>query len=117
MDSLEKCRILLGLSKDNEAKLEIVKLYLEKAREDIEAFCRDTFINDDGMDVFPKQLRSIQEDLAISRFRKLGAEGNAEYTLADERVTFEDKIPNTVKEQLYPYRRLFPRTNTLSEGE
>lgn len=117
MDSLEKCRILLGLSKDNEAKLEIVKLYLEKAREDIEAFCRDTFISDEGKDVFPKQLRSIQEDLAISRFRKLGAEGNVEYILADERAIFEDKMPNTVKEQLYPYRRLFPRTNTLSEGE
>ena len=116
MDSLEKCRILLGLSADNEAKLQIVSLYLEKAREDIEAFCRDTFINDEGVDVFPKQLRSIQEDLAISRFRKIGAEGNAEYTLADERVTFEDKLPKTVKEQLYPYRRLFPRTNT-AEGE
>lgn len=117
MDSLEKCRILLGLSADNTAKLQIVGLYLEKAREDIEAFCRDTFVNDDGVDVFPKQLKSIQEDLAISRFRKLGAEGSAEYTLADERVTFEDKLPKTVKEQLYPYRRLFPRTNTkIEEG-
>lgn len=116
MDSLERCRILLGLSKDNTAKLDIVSIYLEKAREDIEAFCRDTFIDDEGVDVFPKQLRSIQEDLAISRFRKIGAEGSAEYILADERITFEDKMPKTVKEQLYPYRRLFPRTNT-AEGE
>lgn len=116
MDSLEKCRILLGLSKDNTEKLEIVSIYLDKAREDIEAFCRDTFIDDSGKDVFPAQLRSIQEDLAISRFRKMGAEGNVEYTLADEKVVFEDKLPKTVKEQLYPYRLLFPRTNTI-EGE
>lgn len=116
MDSLEKCRILLGLSKDNTAKLDIVGIYLEKAREDIEAFCRDTFIDDFGKDVFPVQLKNIQEDLAIARFRKIGAEGNAEYTLADEKITFENKLPQTVKEQLYPYRRLFPRTNT-AEGE
>lgn len=112
MDSLERCRILLGLSADNEAKLMMVQVLLEKAREDIEAFCRDTFIDDTGVDVFPKQLVNIQEDLAISRFRKRGAEGQASYSLSDENVGFEDKIPDTVKQQLYPYRRVFPRTNT-----
>ena len=61
MDSLEKCRIMLGLSADNTAKLEILDVLLGKAREDIEAFCRDTFIDDEGEDVFPKALISIQE--------------------------------------------------------
>ena len=117
MDSLEKCRIMLGLSADNTAKLEILDVLLGKAREDIEAFCRDTFIDDEGEDVFPKALISIQEDLAIARFRKLGAEGQSSYQLADERVTFEDKLPQTVKEQLYRYRRLFPRTNTVETIE
>lgn len=116
MESLNRCRIILNISEDNAEKLSLLSVFLQKAREDIEAFCRDTFIDDDGKDVFPKQLVNIQEDLAVARFRKLGAEGNKEYTLADERVAFEDKIPNTVKEQLYPYRRLFPRTNTLSGG-
>lgn len=37
-------------------------------------------------DVFPKQLKNVQEDLAIQRFRKLGAEGESSYTLADESV-------------------------------
>ena len=115
MDSLEKCRILLGLSADNTAKLEILDVLLGKAREDIEAFCRDTFIDEDGVDVFPSALKSIQEDLAMARFRKLGAEGQASYHLSDEWITFEDKIPQTVKEQLYRYRRLFPRTNVAKE--
>lgn len=115
MDSLERCRIVLGISKDNEARLEILQVLLEKAREDIELFCRDNFIDENGVDVFPKQLSNIMEDLAISRMRKRGAEGNAEYTLADERTTFEDKIPETVQKQLYTYRRVYPRNNLKVE--
>lgn len=115
MDSLERCRIILGISKDNEARLEILSVLLEKAREDIEIFCRDNFIDEAGKDVFPIQLKNIMEDLAIQRMRKRGAEGNASYTLADESTTFEDKIPETVQKQLYSYRRLFPRNNLKSE--
>ena len=43
MDSLERCRILCGISEDNAKKLGLLTVLLEKAREDIEAFCRDTF--------------------------------------------------------------------------
>lgn len=108
MDSLERCRIILGLSADNEAKLALLQVLLDKARLDIEAFCRDTFI-EEGKDVFPSQLRSVQEDLAIQRFRKRGAEGQNSYSLAGESVTFDDPIPVSVEKRLYPYRRLFPR--------
>ena len=81
MDSLERCRILCGISEDNTKKLGLLSVLLEKAREDIEAFCRDTFIepltNNEGIitgytDVFPKQLKNVQEDLAIQRFRSWG---------------------------------------------
>ena len=108
MDSLERCRIILGLSADNEAKLALLQVLLDKARLDIEAFCRDTFI-EEGKDVFPTQLKSVQEDLAIQRFRKRGAEGQSSYSLAYESVTFYDPIPVSVEKRLYPYRRLFPR--------
>ena len=108
MDSLERCRIILGLSSDNTGKLELLQVYLDKARLDIEAFCRDTFI-EDGKDVFPKALKSVQEDLAIQRYRKRGAEGQTSYTLADEQVAFDDPIPTSVEKRLYPYRQLFPR--------
>lgn len=108
MDSLERCRIILGLSAENKAKLDLLQVLLDKARLDIEAFCRDCFI-EDGEDVFPAQLKSVQEDLAIQRFRKRGAEGQSSYTLADESVTFDDPIPVNVEKRLYPYRRLFPR--------
>lgn len=117
MRSLERCRLILGLSADNEEKLALLEIFLEKARADIEGFCRDTFIDEDGIDVFPAQLANIQEDLAVARYRKMGAEGQASYELADESVTFDDRLPQTVKEQLYPYRRLFPRTNTAVIGE
>ena len=40
MDSLERCRILCGISEDNTKKLGLLSVLLEKAREDIEAFCR-----------------------------------------------------------------------------
>ncbi len=118
MDSLERCRIILGLSADNKVKLELLQVLLDKARLDIEAFCRDTFIereyDEDGveissMDIFPPQLKSVQEDLAIQRFRKRGAEGQTSYSLADESVSFDDPIPVSVEKRLYPYRRLFPR--------
>lgn len=115
MDSLERCRVILGLSSDNKAKLDLLTVLLEKAREDIEAFCRDTFIDDEGKDVFPRQLKSVQEDLAIQRFRKRGAEGQSSYTLADEQVSFDDPIPVSVEKRLYPYRQLFPRTNVRAE--
>lgn len=124
MDSLERCRILCGISEDNTKKLGLLSVLLEKAREDIEAFCRDTFIepltNNEGIitgyaDVFPKQLKNVQEDLAIQRFRKLGAEGESSYTLADESVTFDDPLPVSVEKKLYPYRQLFPRSYTLDD--
>lgn len=108
MDSLERCRIMLGLSADNKAKLDLLQVLLDKARLDIEAFCRDTFA-EEGEDVFPSQLRSVQEDLAIQRFRKRGAEGQTSYSLADESISFDDPIPVSVEKRLYPYRRLFPR--------
>ena len=108
MDSLERCRVILGLSSDNEAKLSLLQVLLDKARLDIEAFCRDSFI-EDGVDVFPATLKNVQEDLAIQRYRKRGAEGQSSYSLADESVTFDDNIPISVEKRLYPYRRLFPR--------
>ena len=108
MDSLERCRIILGLSSENKAKLDLLQVLLDKARLDIEAFCRDSFMEEDE-DVFPSPLKGVQEDLAIQRFRKLGAEGQSSYTLADESVTFDDPIPVNVEKRLYPYRRLFPR--------
>lgn len=108
MDSLERCRIILGLSSDNEAKLDLLQVLLDKARLDIESFCRDSFI-EEGVDVFPPPLKSVQEDLAIQRYRKRGAEGQSSYSLADESVTFDDPIPVSVEKRLYPYRRLFPR--------
>ena len=111
MESLDRCRIILNISEDNTKKLSLLEVLLDKSREDIEAFCRDTFIDDTGADIFPKQLKNVQEDLAIQRYRKLGAEGETSYSLGDENVSFEDALPNSVKNKLYPYRRLFPRTN------
>lgn len=108
MDSLERCRIILGLSSENKAKLELLQVLLDKARLDMEAFCRDSFM-EDGVDTLPAPLKSVQEDLAIQRFRKRGAEGQSSYSLADEGVTFDDPIPVSVEKRLYPYRRLFPR--------
>ena len=114
MDSLERCRIILGISADNEQKVALLAVLLEKSREDIEAFCRDTFVDEHGIDVFPKQLKNVQEDLAIQRFRKSGAEGETSYSMGDENVSFDDPLPDHVKNKLYPYRRLFPRCNTLA---
>ena len=108
MDSLERCRVILGLSSENKDKLGLLQVLLDKARLDIEAFCRDSF-KEDGVDVFPEPLKSVQEDLAIQRFRKRGAEGQSSYSLADESVTFDDPIPVSVEKRLYPYRRLFSR--------
>ena len=111
MESLVRCRIILGIAEDNIAKLSLLEVLLEKSREDIEAFCRDTFYDEAGNDVFPRQLKNVQEDLAIQRYRKRGAEGETSYTLADEEVSFDDPLPESVKVKLYPYRQLYPRTN------
>ena len=114
MESLERCRIILNIAEDNTKKLSLLEVLLEKSREDIEAFCRDTFIDDTGVDVFPKQLKNVQEDLAIQRYRKRGAEGETSYSLADEEVSFDEQLPESVRVKLYPYRRLFPRINQPS---
>jgi hypothetical protein len=114
MESLERCRIMLGIAENNTKKLSLLEVLLEKSREDIEAFCRDTFVDDAGVDVFPKQLKNVQEDLAIQRYRKRGAEGETSYSLADESVSFDDPLPESIKLKLYSYRRLFPRTNQPS---
>lgn len=72
MNSLERCRILLGISENNTKKLAILEVCLDKARDDISEFCRDTFYDESGADVFPRALRSVQEDLAVIKYRKRG---------------------------------------------
>lgn len=110
MDSLERMRIILGLSSDNEEKLALCQVYLDKAREDIEAICRDTFLDPDtGEDIFPKQLKSVLEDLAIARYRKREAEGYSSQSLGDENTSFDSYMPDAVKQRLYPFTRLIPR--------
>lgn len=110
MTSLERCKILLGISDDNTKKLAILEVCLDKAREDISSFCRDTFYDEEtGLDVFPVALKGVQEDLAVIKYRKRGAEGETSYSLGDENVSFDDPLPDNVKQRLYPYRRLFPR--------
>jgi len=118
-NSLERLRIILGISEDNTVKITLINVYLEKAREDIEAFCRDTFIenvfDEEGIlvsstDVFPRQLKNVQEDLALYRYNKRFAEGKKAYSLADESVTFDDEIPEVQRLKLYRYVRVFPRT-------
>jgi hypothetical protein len=111
MESLDRCKIILGISDDNTKKLSLLGVLLEKSREDIEAFCRDNFIDEEGNDIFPKTLRNVEEDLAIQRYRKRGAEGETSYSLADESVSFDNPLPDSVKNKLYPYRRLYPRFN------
>ena len=51
MENLERCMILLGIKEDNTSKKAVLQVCLDKAREDIEAFCRDTFIDANGVDV------------------------------------------------------------------
>ena len=118
MESLERCRIILGLSANNTEKLALVQVFLDKAREDIELFCRDTFtepvLNEAGeetgvRDIFPQRLRSVQEDLALARYRKREAEGYASQTLGDNTTSFEAYLPDAIKQRLYPYVRLIPR--------
>lgn len=110
MESLERCRIILGLSADNTKKLELVQVFLEKAREDIELFCRDTFLDPEtGDDIFPQRLKTVQEDLALARYRKREAEGYASQTLGDNTTSFEAYLPDAIKQRLYPYVRLIPR--------
>ena len=110
MDSLERVRIILGISSENEEKLKLISVYLEKAREDIEAVCRDNFLDPDtGEDIFPKQLNSVQEDLALARYRKRQAEGYKSQALGDENTTFDDYFPDSIKQRLYPFTRLIPR--------
>lgn len=110
MDSLERCRIILGFSSDNTDKLALMAVYLEKAREDIEAVCRDNFLDPDtGEDIFPKQLKSVQEDLALARYRKRQAEGYKSQSLGDEDTTFDDYFPDSIKQRCYPFTRLIPR--------
>lgn len=119
MESLERCKIILGLSSDNDKKLALVQVFLEKAREDIELFCRDTFLepvlDEEGhetgetIDVFPQRLKTVQEDLALARYRKREAEGYASQTLGDNSTSFEEYLPDAIKQRLYPYVRLIPR--------
>lgn len=116
MTSLEKCRILLGLAENNTKKLAILEMCLEKAKDDISTFCRDTFYDEAGIDVFPRALRSVQEDLAVIKYRKRGTEGETAYSLSDESIHFDDPLPENIKQRLYPYRQLFPREYEPNEG-
>lgn len=62
---LERIKVILGL--DDESKDTLLTVLLENAINTIVVYL--------GADTFPAQLNFIAEELTVSRYRKIGAEG------------------------------------------
>lgn len=63
---LERIKVILGLV-DDESKDTLLTVLLENAINTIVVYL--------GVDTFPAQLNFIAEELTVSRYRKIGAEG------------------------------------------
>ncbi len=88
---------LLGLEDSNpEGKL---SLLLSKALQAILNYC--------GIDVLPDALQSVQEDIAVIYYNRLGIEGEQQHSEGGvSRSVFSDDLPKSIMDQLKRHRKV-----------
>lgn len=95
---LERIKVILGLSVDDESKDTLLTDLLENAINTIIVYLG---VN---VDEFPAQLNFIAEELTIARYRKIGAEGISTEKIDEISTTYSINDLNRYKDVLNMYK-------------
>lgn len=96
MAQLEKLKIRLGISDNSEDAL--LNMLLEDAEGEILDFC--------NRDILPVKAESLQRELAIIYYNRLGSEGETSRSEGGVSVSYSTEIPENIKNRLIAFRRL-----------
>ena len=96
MAQLEKLKIRLGISDNNEDAL--LNMLLEDAEGEILDFC--------NRDILPDKAQVLQRALAITYYNRMGSEGEASRSEGGVSVSYSIEIPENIKKRLNSLRLL-----------
>lgn len=96
MTQLEKIKIRLEIKNTNQDDL--LNMLLEDAEGEILDFC--------NRDKLPIKAESLQRELAIIYYNRLGSEGEASRSEGGVSVSYSTEIPENIKNRLVAFRRL-----------
>ncbi len=96
MAQLEKLKIRLGISDNSEDNL--LNMLLEDAEGEILDFC--------NRDILPIKAESLQRELVIIYYNRLGSEGETSRSEGGVSVSYSTEIPESIKNRLIAFRRL-----------
>lgn len=94
MDAYERFRILAGPIDD----VGLIQILLEDSKNDILHYC--------NLDELPDSLIGVQVDLAVKRFNRMGAEGEASRDEGGVKHSFGSMIDADMKKVLRAYRKM-----------
>lgn len=96
MTQLEKLKIRLEIKDTTQD--ELLNMLLEDAESEILDFC--------NRDVLPVKAESLQRELAIIYYNRLGSEGESSRSEGGVSVSYSIDIPESIKSRLMAFRRL-----------
>lgn len=96
MTQLEKIKIRLEIKDTSQDNL--LDIILEDAEGEILDFC--------NRDTLPVKAESLQRELAIIYYNRLGSEGEASRSEGGVSVSYSTEIPENIKSRLLAFRRL-----------
>jgi hypothetical protein len=96
MTQLEKLKIRLEIKDTNQDDL--LNMILEDAESEILDLC--------NRDTLPRKAESLQRELAIIYYNRLGSEGESSRSEGGVSVSYSTDIPENIKNRLIAFRRL-----------
>lgn len=96
MTQLEKIKIRLEIKDINQDNL--LNMLLEDAEGEILDFC--------NRDTLPIKAESLQRELAIIYYNRLGSEGETSRSEGGVSVSYSTEIPEGIKDRLIAFRRI-----------
>lgn len=96
MAQLEKLKIRLGIKTTDEDDL--LMMLLDDAKGEILDYC--------NRDVLLPKMESLQRELAIIYYNRMGSEGESSRSEGGVSVSYSTVIPESLKSRLRSYRRL-----------
>lgn len=98
MAQLEDLKIRLGIKKEDASSDDLLNILLEDAAREILDYC--------NRDILLSKMVSLQRELAIIYYNRLGSEGEASRSEGGVSVSYIVDIPGNIKSRLNAFRRL-----------
>lgn len=98
MTQLEKLKIRVGISLEDNSKDDLLNVILDDAAAQILDFTNRT-------ELLPK-MEGLQKELSIEYYNRQGSEGESSRNEGGVSVSYSTEIPESIKTRLVAYRRL-----------